>query len=148
MRKSALLLALTAALAVSSPASGRGTSAATTPRQSATEAPVFSAGGTPLSNGVFFPGTLLCVGTTCEGQPYEIARGTDLRLYNLDLAVVANGHGIVSKDRKKSGAPLFWSEVIGGPDDTLVKTSHLKPGVYEYTCRVHGSMDGVIRVTP
>lgn len=148
MRKPALLLALAAALAVSSPANGRGTSPVVAAPQVAAEAAVFSAGGTHLSNGVFFPGTLLCFGATCAGEPYEIARGTDLRLYNLDLALVANKHGIVSKDRKKSGAPLFWSNVIGGPDDTLVKTSHLKPGVYEYTCRVHGSMDGIIRVTP
>ena len=112
------------------------------------EVPIVAGGGTPFSNGLFFPGTQLCFGSTCAGEPYEVARGSDLRLYNLDLDVVANTHGILSDARKKSGAPLFVSDLIGGPGSTVVETSHLKPGVYGYSCRVHGAMRGVIEVTP
>ncbi|HYO61411.1 MAG TPA: hypothetical protein VEU29_05895 [Actinomycetota bacterium] len=113
----------------------------------AAEAPVFAAGGTPLSNGIFFPGTAACVGTDCQGVPYEVAKGSDLRFYNLDTAVVANNHRIVSKDTNKRGRPLFQSETIGGPASTLVKTSHLKPGVYGYYCSVHYGMDGLLEIT-
>lgn len=118
------------------------------PPLAAEEAPLFAGGGTPLTNGIFFPGTQVCLGTTCYGEPYEIARGTDIRLYNLDSAIVANSHGIVSKKtRKKTGRPLFQSETFGGPGSVHMKTRHLKPGVYEYVCRVHFGMNGIIEVT-
>lgn len=113
----------------------------------AAEEPLFAAGGTPLSNGIFFPGTALCVGTDCEGVPYQVAKGSNIRFYNLDTAVVANNHRVVSKDTNKRGRPLFQSETIGGPASTLMKTSHLKPGVYGYYCSVHFGMDGLLEIT-
>ena len=117
------------------------------PPVGAAEAPLFAAGGTPLTNGVFFPGTAVCVGTDCQGVPYEVARGTDIRFYNLDSALVANSHRIVSKQVSKKGRPLFQSDTIGGPGSTLVKTSHLKPGVYPYFCAVHFGMQGILEIT-
>lgn len=113
----------------------------------AAEAPIFAAGGTPLTNGVFFPGTAACVGSDCQGVPYEVARGTDIRFYNLDSAVVANSHRIVSKDTNKRGRPLFQSETVQGPASTLMKTSHLKAGVYGYYCSVHFGMEGLLEIT-
>ena len=114
----------------------------------AAEAPIFAAGGTQLSNGIFFPGTATCNGSDCTGAPYEITQGTDLRFYNLDPATVANAHRIVSKDlKRKTGAPLFASPNVRGPDDALVKTSHLQPGTYGFTCTVHFGMDGLITIT-
>lgn len=117
------------------------------PAPGAAEEPLFAAGGTPLTNGIFFPGTALCVGTDCQGVPYEIARGSDIRFYNLDAAIVANSHRIVSKRKTKRGRPLFQSENVGGPGSTLMKTSHLKPGVYPYYCSVHFGMEGIIEIT-
>lgn len=117
------------------------------PPLGAAEEPIFAAGGTPLTNGVFFPGTAMCVGTNCQGVPYQVAQGSDLRFYNLDTAVVANNHRIVSKVTNKRGRPLFQSDTIGGPASTLVKTSHLKPGVYPFTCTVHFAMDGILEIT-
>jgi hypothetical protein len=113
----------------------------------AAEAPLFAAGGTPVSNGIFFPGTALCANGTCYGEPYEIAQGTDIRFYNLDSGVVANSHRVVSKKMKKKGGPIFASDTISGPGSTLVKTSHLKPGVYEYFCTIHSGMEGIIEIT-
>src|SRR5687767_10083967 len=76
---------------------------------------VFAGGGTPVSNGVFFPGTVLCVGTDCSGlPPVEIAQGTDLEFVNLDVSAVANIHQIVSYKRKR-GRPLFTSKALEGP---------------------------------
>ncbi len=113
------------------------------------EPTVFAGGGTPLTNGIFFPGTLLCAGSgNCTGVPYEIERGTDVRLVNLDSAIVANGHGMISKARKKrTGAPLFRSKVLRDPGETtLVITSNLKPGTYEFGCQIHAGMEGVLKV--
>lgn len=113
----------------------------------AAEEPLFAGGGTPLTNGVFFPGTAACVGADCQGVPYEVAKGKDIRFYNLDTAAVANNHRIVSKKVSKKGRPAFQSETIGGPGSTLMKTSHLKPGVYPYYCSVHFGMEGIIEIT-
>ncbi len=117
------------------------------PPVGAAEEPLFAAGGTPLTNGVFFPGTAVCVGSDCKGVPYQIDQGSNVRFYNLDTAVVANNHRIVSKRLNKRGRPLFQSETIGGPASTLMKTSHLKAGVYPYTCSVHFGMDGILEIT-
>lgn len=113
----------------------------------AAEQPLFAGGGTPLTNGIFFPGTAVCVGSNCQGVPYQVAQGSDIRFYNLDTAVVANNHRVVSKRLNKRGRPLFQSDTIGGPASTLVKTSHLKPGVYPFTCSVHFGMDGILEIT-
>lgn len=118
------------------------------PPVTAAEAPLFAAGGTPLTNGLFFPGTAVCLGTNCQGVPYRVARGSDIRFYNLDTAVVANNHRIVAHDLNKRGRPLFLSETIGGPGSTLVKTSHLKPRTYGFYCSVHPGMEGILEITP
>ena len=117
------------------------------PPLGAAEEPLFAAGGTPLTNGVFFPGTSVCVGTYCQGVPYEIAQGSDIRFYNLDASVVANNHRIVSKRANKRGRPLFQSENVAGPGSSLMKTSHLEPGVYPYFCSTHFGMEGILEIT-
>src|SRR5687768_4731386 len=90
---------------------------------------VFAGGGTFVSNGLFFPGTLTCNGAECSGlPPIEIKRGTDLEFVNLDPAAVTNGHQIVSYKRKR-GKPVFSSDQIDGPATARIITSHLKPGV-------------------
>lgn len=148
MRKLSLLVAAAAAALLPSAHAGAGSALPTLPPVGAEEAPLFAAGGTPVSNGIFFPGTSLCANDTCYGEPYEIARGTDIRFYNLDHAAVANSHRIVSKkSKKRSKAPLFQSDNVQGPGSTLMKTSHLKPGVYEYFCTVHFGMQGALEVT-
>ncbi|HEV2755485.1 MAG TPA: plastocyanin/azurin family copper-binding protein [Actinomycetota bacterium] len=148
MRKLSLLVAAAATALLPSAHAGTGTSLPALPPIGAAEAPLFAAGGTPVSNGIFFPGTALCADEDCYGEPYEIARGTDIRFYNLDHAAVANSHRIVSKDTKKrSQAPLFQSDNVSGPGSTLMKTSHLKPGVYEYFCTVHFGMQGRLSIT-
>jgi hypothetical protein len=150
VRKLMLLLALGALALLPSAHAAAGRDGATLPPLpplGAEENPLFAAGGTPVSNGIFFPGTILCA-YSCDGEPYQIKRGTNIRLYNLDPALVANSHGMTSKDSKKKGGPLFQSETFGGPGSVLVKTSHLKPGTYEYFCRVHFGMQGLIEVVP
>jgi hypothetical protein len=117
------------------------------PPLGAAEEPLFAAGGTPLSNGIFFPGTAVCVGTDCQGQPYQVAQGSDIRFYNLDSGAVANNHRVVSKKVSKKGRPIFQSDTIGGPASTLIKTSHLKPGVYPFYCSVHFGMEGILEIT-
>ena len=147
MRKLSLLLsAAFLALLPSAEAAAPGT-LPQLPPLGAAEAPLFAGGGTPLTNGIFFPGTALCVGTDCQGVPYEVAKGTDIRFYNLDSAAVANNHRIVSKKVNRKGRPAFQSETIGGPGSTLMKTSHLKPGVYPYYCAVHYGMEGILQIT-
>jgi hypothetical protein len=146
VRKLSLLLALalTALLPVAHANPGP---AVQLPPIGAAESPLFAAGGTPVSNGIFFPGTSLCANGTCYGEPYEIAQGTDIRFYNLDSGVVANSHRVVSKKMKKKGGPIFASDTVAGPGSTLMKTSHLKPGLYEYFCTIHSGMEGIIEVT-
>lgn len=143
-----IALALSAALALLPSAGAASPSAPPPPRPTAAEAPLFAAGGTPLTNGLFFPGTALCVGTDCQGVPYQVAQGTDIRFYNLDTAVVANNHRILSHDLNKRGRPLFMSETIGGPGSTLMKTSHLRPRTYAFYCSVHPGMEGILEITP
>ena len=146
MRKLPLLIAA-ASLALLPAAEAAVGELPSLPAPGAAEEPLFAAGGTPLTNGIFFPGTALCVGADCQGVPYEIGRGSNIRFYNLDPAVVANSHRIVSKRKNKRGRPLFQSETLGGPGTTLMKTSHLEPGVYPYYCSVHFGMEGILEVT-
>lgn len=108
---------------------------------------IFAAGGTPLSNGVFFPGTAVYQNGDFQGVPYQIKQGTDVTFVNVDPSAVANDHRIVSIKRKR-GKPLFQSKLIAGPDQTVMKTSHVKPGVYPYLCSVHFGMFGLLEVAP
>ena len=115
----------------------------------AAEVNIFVGGGTPLTNGTFFPGTQLYNGTTYDGVPYEVAQGSDVNLVMLDEATVSNGHKMVSfKRNRKTQLPLFQSEMLESPgDQSLVITSHLKPGLYRYYCSTHDGMFGAIQIT-
>lgn len=106
---------------------------------------VFAGGGTPLTNGIFFPGTTLCDASGCTGQPLPVPQGEDITFVNLDVSTATNAHQIISQKRKR-GRPIFMSEVNNGPDVSEVKTSHLKPGVYRYFCAFHFGMYGQIEI--
>jgi hypothetical protein len=110
---------------------------------------IFAGGGTAVSNGIFFPGTMTCTSGYSEecrsAPPLQIARGTDIEFVNLDPAVVTNGHQIVSFKRKR-GRPLFKSPRVDGPARAVMVTSHLKPGTYEYFCSTHFGMFGLVEV--
>jgi hypothetical protein len=110
---------------------------------------IYVGGGTPLTNGAFFPGTLIYDGSAFTGEPFEVAKGTDLNLVMLDEATVSNTHKMVSfKRNRKTQLPLFQSEVLNRPgDQSLVITSHLKPGLYRYYCSTHDGMFGAIQIT-
>ncbi len=111
---------------------------------------VIAGGGTPLSNGLFFPGTAF---PDDDGSvdpvlpPIEVKRGTDVEFINLDEATVANGHKMVSL-RKRRGRPLFSSDLLTRPGQTdVVFTSHLKPGLYPFYCSTHtAGMWGQLRI--
>jgi plastocyanin len=116
-------------------------------RQAPPEMPLFVAGGTPVSNGFFFPGTAVVNGKDLVGEPYEIKQGTNLRFVNLDPAILTNAHAIVSKKTDRRGRPLFKSKLVPGPGEATVVTSKLKPGTYVYYCPIHYGMFGKLRVT-
>jgi len=106
-------------------------------------------GGTPLSNGAFFPGTAF---PNNDGSltpvlpPVQVQQGTDVELVNLDEATVANAHKLVSKKRWK-GRWIFQSGLVSRPGDTsLVTTSNLKPGVYPFYCSIHPAMWGQLEI--
>jgi plastocyanin len=105
-------------------------------------------GGTPLSNGIFFPGTAIYDGSGFVGEPVSISQGTDLEVVNLDEEVVANSHKLVSlKLNKRTKRPLFSSQMLRSPgDSSAVVTSHLKPGTYPFYCPVHSGMWGLLEV--
>ena len=147
MRKLPLLLAAISLVLL--PSAGVASSGGLPPLPpiGAAEAPLFAAGGTHLTNGIFFPGTALCVGSDCQGVPYQVASGSDIRFYNLDPAVVANNHRIISHDTNRRGRPLFQSDNVAGPGSSLMKTRHLKPGIYGYYCAVHFGMEGLLEFT-
>jgi len=110
---------------------------------------VVSAAGTPVSNGLFFPGTAIPNNDgslTALLPPIEIERGTDFEFTNLDEATVSNAHKIVSKKRR-NGLPVFQSALLTRPgqSDVLV-TSNLKPGLYPFYCSVHTGMWGQLRI--
>jgi plastocyanin len=108
---------------------------------------IFVGGGTPLTNGVFFPGTAVPrEDRGFDGEPIEIQQGTDVELINLDEATVANSHQMISLRRRK-GRPLFGSDQLTSPGDTsLVTTSNLKPGIYPFYCPIHNGMWGQIEI--
>lgn len=105
-------------------------------------------GGTPLSNGIFFPGTAIYDGGEFVGEPVSISQGTDIEVVNLDAEVVANAHKLVSlKLNKRTKRPLFRSPMLTTPGDrAVVITSHLKPGTYPFYCPVHSGMWGLLEV--
>ncbi len=112
---------------------------------------VISAGGTKVSNGIFFPGTAL---PNNDGSltpvlpPIEIERGTDLEYVNVDEATVSNAHKLLSLKRRK-GRPVFHSDTLSRPGQTdVVITSHLKPGLYPFYCSTHTGMWGQLRIVP
>ena len=107
-------------------------------------------GGTPLTNGFFFPGTALPrAGGGFDGlPPLQIQQGTDVEFVNLDEATVANAHKMISLKRRK-GRPLFSSAQLSSPGQSdLVATSNLRPGIYPYYCPVHNGMWGQIQIVP
>lgn len=109
------------------------------------DVPLFAGAGTPLSNGFFFPGTAVYAGGTFQGVPLVVPQGCDVRFVNLDVAVLTNGHEIVSFGRKH-GRPLFQSALSNGPKVETVRTSKLAPGLYPYYCVIHYGMYGVLQV--
>lgn len=110
---------------------------------------IVAGGGTPVTNGVFFPGTAIPDdegGLTAVMPPVQIAAGTDTEFVNLDEATVSNAHKMVSLKRRK-GRPLFQSDLLTRPGETsLVTTSNLKPGVYAFFCSVHTGMWGQLEI--
>ena len=110
---------------------------------------VVAGGGTPVSNGLFFPGTAIPAeggGLTAVLPPVQIQQGTDVEFVNIDEATVSNSHTMVSLKRRK-GRPLFHSDQLTRPGQTsLVTTSNLKPGLYPFYCSVHAGMWGQLEV--
>jgi len=109
---------------------------------------ILAGGGTPLSNGIFFPGTALYDSGEFVGEPVSISRGTDIEFVNLDEASIANGHKLVSlKINKRTKRPLFRSKMLLSPGQSAtVITSHLKRGTYPFYCPVHSGMWGLLEV--
>lgn len=126
------------------------------PAGTGAEPTIFAGGGTQLSNGYFFPGTRVSDGDggTTGAPPVSVPEGSNIRFVNLDHFIVAGGaHKIVSFDTikvgkkgKKRKVPLFSSEAVDGPGETIVKTKHVKPGEYLYFCSIHSGMLGAIKV--
>jgi plastocyanin len=114
--------------------------------QQADAVPLFAGGGTNLSNGYFFPGTATYDGSGFVGVPYQIQQGQNIQFINTDVAVLTNAHAMVSVKKTKKGRALFRSGYVRGPATEIVKTSHLKPGVYPYYCSVHYGMYGLLEV--
>jgi plastocyanin len=149
MKLRAVLAAL--ALVVASPAIPAGADVSS--RRTNQAAPnadnfVFSGGGTPLSNGIFFPGTAVYDDQTKEytGVPYSIEKGSDITFVNADEGTVANCHKMVSFKRKR-GRPLFSSKSLcKSGEQSLVVTSNLQPGIYDYYCTIHFGMYGLLEV--
>jgi hypothetical protein len=111
---------------------------------------IFAGGGSPYTNGIFFPGTAICGDDeTCTpiGVIPQITKGTDITFTNLDEGAVANAHRIVCLDKTKKGRPKCVSDQLDSPgDSTVMSTSRLKPAEYYYYCSVHTGMYGVFEV--
>lgn len=116
------------------------------------DAVLFAGGGTQLSNGYFFPGTAFYQDGEYVGVPLQVTEGSNVQFVNLDHFVVAGGgHKVVSFDKvkvrgRKRPVPLFASKMVDGPGQDLIKTSHVKPGVYPFFCPIHNGMTGQIEV--
>jgi plastocyanin len=107
---------------------------------------LFAGGGTPLTNGVFFPGTVVYDGYDFVGEPLPVQKGSNVEFINLDYSPVTNSHQIRSFKLRR-GRPLFQSKSVDGPGQTLMITSHVKLGTYYYFCTTHASMFGAIEIT-
>lgn len=109
-------------------------------------APMFVGGGTPVSNGVFFPGTAVFDGESVQGLPIQVEAGQDIELTNLDLGDLANCHQLTSFKRKR-GRPVFNSKRLCAPGESaIVLMGRAKPGVYEAYCPVHTGMYALVEV--
>lgn len=106
---------------------------------------LFAGAGTAVTNGVFFPGTAVWDGSKFLGAPHVIPRGCNVKFVNLDPGAVTNGHQILSWKTRR-GVPLFRSGYVAGPGTGVIKTAHLKPGVYPYFCPIHYGMWGLLEV--
>jgi plastocyanin len=125
-----------------------GVPASAAPSARAGEVPLFAGGGTPLTNGAFFPGTAVYDGSKFQGQALQVPQGSNVQFVNLDYAPLTNGHKVVSfKYNKKTGKPFFTSPMVNGPGQALMVTSKLKPGVYPFFCSVHSGMFGLLEIT-
>ena len=111
---------------------------------------LFAGAGTNLTNGVFFPGTGLYDGSKYfTVQPLQVPKGRNVDFVNLDASVVTNYHQIRSRKlvlRGRRRVPLFQSPAVNGPGTATLITCHVKPGVYEYICTIHGGMVGFFEV--
>ena len=119
-------------------------------RPALADAQLCAGAGTPLTNGAFCPGTAVYDGYEFQSPaPLMITKGQNIQFTNLDYAVLTNAHRIRSFKSKKNGYPLFISETVYGPGQTLMITSHLKPSdkPYFYFCTTHTTMYGAIQVT-
>lgn len=110
---------------------------------------IFSGGGTPLTNGIFFPGTALCEDKKCEpvGPVLEVSKGSDINFTNVDEGAVSNAHRIVCLKKNKKGRPKCVSDQLDSPgESSRMITSKLKPGRYFYYCSIHAGMFGVFDI--
>ena len=144
MRKSLIAAAVIASMVV--PGTGASGNPAPAPMEPAN---IFVGAGTLLTNGIVFPGTAIYQSGDYIGEPLQITSGQDLMLTNLDEGDIANGHKLQSFKRKRNGRPLFESKRLENPgEQSLVITSHVKPGIYDFNCPIHFGMYGQIEVLP
>ena len=106
---------------------------------------LFAGGGTPVTNGYFFPGTAIYDGNQFQGVPMQVTQGSNVTFVNTDYSPLTNVHAIVSFKRSH-GKPLFSSGTVHGPGQAMLVTSNLKPGVYPYFCAIHFGMYGQIQI--
>ncbi len=110
---------------------------------------IFAGGGTLLTNGVFFPGTMTCDNGTCTnyGPIPQVKKGSNITFVNLDEGAVANDHRIVCTKRLRGGRPACVSQQLNSPGETSeMIIAKLKPGVYDYMCTIHFGMYGAFEV--
>ena len=77
--------------------------------------------------------------------PVRMVVGSGLLFSNLDVLAP---HTVTSVATDASGAPLFTTSapVPAGATSAVAGTGSLAPGVYQFFCRVHTQMRGVLRV--
>jgi len=88
--------------------------------------------------GFFLPGAIC---EQCPVIPLEIEQGSNVEFTGMD----EEQHRVVSK-AKRRGVPVFLSKGVANGDSTVMKTSHLKPGTYDFYCAFHTAMTGVLEV--
>ena len=115
------------------------------PKCPAADVTLFAGGGTPLSNGSFFPGTAMYYENEWVGEPLVVPKGCNVKFVNLDVGTLTNGHQIISYKTRR-GNPLFRSRFVVGPDTATVRTRDLKQGMYPYFCSVHYGMWGLLQI--